>query len=224
MPGKPDRALASMGIYIFNAPYLYETLKRDHDDPHSLHDFGRDIIPRAVSERRACAHPFAESCVMTKGEEAPYWRDVGTVDAYWEANIDLTATKPQLDMYDTEWPIWTYQEQLPPAKFVHDEPDRRGVAVESVISGGCIISGGALHHSLLFSNCRVHSYTAVNWSVLLPDVEVGRHARLNKVVLDRGCVIPQGLVVGENAEEDARRFHRTDNGVVLITPEMLARL
>jgi glucose-1-phosphate adenylyltransferase len=223
MPGKPDRALASMGIYIFNAAYLYDALQRDHDDPQSSHDFGRDIVPLIVRERRACAHPFSESCVMTEGEDVPYWRDVGTIDAYWEANIDLTATLPQLDMYDTEWPIWTYQEQLPPAKFVHNEPGRRGVAIESIVSGGCIISG-ALYRSLLFSKCRVHSYSTVDWSVLLPSVIVGRHVRLNKTVVDRGCVLPDGLVVGEDAEADARRFHRTDSGVVLITRAMLARL
>jgi glucose-1-phosphate adenylyltransferase len=223
MPGRPDRALASMGIYIFNAAYLYDMLQRDHDDPQSNHDFGRDIVPRVVQERRACAHPFSESCVLTGGEDVPYWRDVGTIDAYWEANIDLTATLPHLDMYDTEWPIWTYQEQLPPAKFVHNEPDRRGVAIESIVSGGCIISG-ALYRSLLFSKCRVHSYSTVDWSVLLPSVVVGRHVRLNKAVVDRGCVIPDGLIVGEDPEADASRFHRTGNGVVLITRAMLARL
>jgi glucose-1-phosphate adenylyltransferase len=223
MPDKPDRALASMGIYIFNASYLYEILQRDAITASSSRDFGRDIIPQAVQDRQACAHPFGESCVMTGGESEPYWRDVGTIDAYWEANIDLTATEPKLDMYDREWPIWTYQEQLPPAKFVHNQPDRRGMAIESIVSGGCIISG-SLFRSLLFSNCRVHSYTTVNWSVLLPDVQVGRHARLTKVIIDRGCTIPDGMVIGEDALEDARRFYRTDSGVVLVTPEMLARL
>jgi glucose-1-phosphate adenylyltransferase len=221
MPGRPESALASMGIYIFNAPYLYEALRRDHFDLRSSHDFGKDIIPNAVRERRACAHPFSESCVMNEGESAPYWRDVGTIDAYWEANIDLTATSPELNMYDTEWPIWTYQEQLPPAKFVHNEPDRRGMAIESIVSGGCIISG-SLFRSLLFSKCRVHSYSTVKWSVLLPRVTVGRHVRLDRVVVERGCVLPDGLVVGEDPELDARRFYRTDKGVVLITPAMLA--
>lgn len=160
---------------------------------------------------------------MTEGESAPYWRDVGTLDAYWEANIDLTATSPELNMYDRDWPIWTYQEQLPPAKFVHNEPGRRGVAIESIVSGGCIISG-ELNRSLLFSNCRVHSHAIVNWSVLLPNVTVGRNVRLERVIVDRGCELPDGLVAGEDPEADARRFNRTDSGVVLITRPMLARL
>jgi glucose-1-phosphate adenylyltransferase len=223
MPGRPDVSLASMGIYIFDAEYLYAALDRDIADPASSHDFGRNIIPAAVREGVAWAQPFSASCVLSEGDEAPYWRDVGTIDAYWEANIDLTATKPQLNLYDKDWPIWTWQEQLPPAKFVHNEPERRGMAIESTVSGGCIISG-ALHRSLLFSSCRVHSYSQVNWSVLLPSVSVGRHVRLNKVVVDRGCVLPDGLVVGEDAQSDAQRFHRTEGGVTLITPEMLARL
>jgi glucose-1-phosphate adenylyltransferase len=161
--------------------------------------------------------------VRTEEDEEPYWRDVGTIDAYWEANIDLTATKPLLNLYDTNWPIWTWQEQLPPAKFVHNEPDRRGMAIESTVSGGCIISG-ALYRSLLFSSCRVHSYSQVNWSVLLPQVVVGRRVRLNKVVVDRGCELPDGLVVGEDAAADSKRFNRTEGGVTLITREMLARL
>jgi glucose-1-phosphate adenylyltransferase len=223
MPGRPDIALASMGIYIFNADYLYAELERDIADPTSAHDFGKNIIPAAVRNGVAWAQSFSVSCVMSEGDEAPYWRDVGTIDAYWEANIDLTATKPQLNLYDTDWPIWTWQEQLPPAKFVHNEPDRKGTAVESMVSGGCIISG-TLFRSLLFSKCRVHSYSTVEWSVLLPSVVVGRHVRLNKVVIDRGCELPEGLVVGENAEEDAARFYRTENGVTLITREMLAKL
>jgi glucose-1-phosphate adenylyltransferase len=221
MAGNPDKALASMGIYVFNAPYLYDELKRDLADPNSSHDFGRDIIPRAVKDGRACAQPFSESCVLSEPGEEPYWRDVGTIDAYWEANIDLTATKPALNLYDTNWPIWTYQAQLPPAKFVHNQPDRRGIAIESTVSGGCIISG-ALHRSLLFSKCRVHSYSSVDWSVLLPEVEVGRHAKLTRVVVDRGCRIPDGLVVGEDPVDDARRFYRTENGITLITQGMLA--
>ena len=223
MPGRPDVALASMGIYAFNAEYLYAELERDIADRASAHDFGKDIIPTAVRNGVAWAQPFGAACVRAEEDEEPYWRDVGTIDAYWEANIDLTATKPLLNLYDTDWPIWTWQEQLPPAKFVHNEPDRRGIAIESTVSGGCIISG-ALFRSLLFSSCRVHSYSQVNWSVLLPSVEVGRHVRLNKVVIDRGCVLPDGLVVGEDAESDARRFHRTEGGVTLITREMLAQL
>jgi glucose-1-phosphate adenylyltransferase len=223
MPGRPDRSLASMGIYAFDAEYLYAELGRDAAEPGSAHDFGRNLVPAAVAQGVAYAQPFADACVCSERGEAPYWRDVGTIDAYWEANIDLTATKPQLNLYDHDWPIWTYQPQLPPAKFVHNEADRRGMAIESMVSGGCIISG-SLFRSLLFSNCRVHSWAQVNWSVLLPSVQVGRHARLNKTVLDRGCVIPDGLVVGENAEDDARRFHRTAGGVTLITPQMLAQL
>ena len=220
MPGHPGMALASMGVYVFNAQYLYDELRRDIADPNSAHDFGRDIIPAAVRNGVACAQPFSKSCVMSEGDDAPYWRDVGTIDAYWEANIDLTATKPQLNLYDNDWPIWTWQEQLPPAKFVHNEPDRRGQAIESTVSGGCIISG-ALNRSLLFSKCRVHSHSKVDWSVLLPHVEVGRHVRLNHVVVDRGCRLPDGLVVGEDPVEDARRFRRTDSGITLITQSML---
>ena len=223
MPGRPDVALASMGVYIFNAAFLYEQLERDIADEQSSHDFGKDIIPYAVELGVAVAHPFALSCVSTDEGETPYWRDVGTIDAYWEANLDLTATKPELNLYDTNWPIWTYQEQLPPAKFVHNQPDRRGMAIESSVSGGCIISG-SVHRSLLFSNVRVHSYATVNWSVLMPEVEVGRHARLHRVVVDRGCKIPEGLVAGEDPVEDSRRFHRTERGITLITSEMIAAL
>jgi glucose-1-phosphate adenylyltransferase len=223
MHGRPDMALASMGIYAFNAKYLYDELERDISTASSSHDFGKDIIPASVRSGAAWAQPFSDSCVTSEPGEQPYWRDVGTIDAYWDANIELTATKPLLNLYDTNWPIWTWQEQLPSAKFVHNEPDRRGVAIESMVSGGCIISG-ALFRSLLFSSCRVHSYSTVNWSVLLPHVEVGRRVRLNKVVADRGCKLPDGLVVGENAEDDARRFCRTEGGVTLITREMLDAL
>jgi glucose-1-phosphate adenylyltransferase len=223
MPGRTDMALASMGLYVFNASYLYDELRRDIADPNSSHDFGKDVIPAAVRNGVACAQPFSASCVMAEGDVEPYWRDVGTIDAYWEANIDLTATKPLLNIYDHEWPIWTHQEQLPPAKFVHNEPGRRGEAIESMVSGGCIISGH-LYRSLLFSSVRVHSYSTVSWSVLLPRVHVGRGVRLNRVVVDRGCVLPDGLVVGEDAAEDARRFRRTDSGIVLITKKMLDRL
>lgn len=223
MPGKPDRALASMGIYIFNARYLFKELERDMADPNSSHDFGKDIIPRAVANGNAVAHPFDMSCVGALHGEEAYWRDVGTLDAYWDANIDLTATVPKLDLYDTKWPIWTYQPQLPPAKFVHDMGDRRGVAIESLVSGGCIVSG-EVRRTVLYSGVRVHSHSQVNWSVLLPDVQVGRGARLTKVIIDRGCHIPDGMVIGENPEEDARRFLRSEGGVVLVTRDMLAAL
>ena len=220
IPGKPDRALASMGIYIFNARYLYRELERDIADPNSSHDFGKDIIPRAVKLGKAAAHPFELSCVGRRLGCEPYWRDVGTIDAYWDANIDLTATDPLLNLYATRWPIWTYQPQLPPAKFVHNADDRRGMAIESLVSGGCIVSG-SVFRSVLFSQVRVHSHASVNWSVLLPGVTVGRGARLNRTVVDRGCQIPDGLVIGEDPQLDAARFHRTGNGVTLVTREMI---
>ena len=221
--GKPDRALASMGIYIFNAHFLYRELERDMADPGSSHDFGKDIIPNLVKAGKAAAHPFAMSCVGGRTGLPPYWRDVGTIDAYWDANMDLTATEPLLNLYDTNWPIWTYQPQLPPAKFVHNQDDRRGMAIESLVSGGCIVSG-AVFRSVLFSLVRVHSYASVNWSVLLPGVEVGRHARVTRAVIDRDCHIPDHLVIGEDPVADAARFHRTESGITLVTRDMLRRL
>jgi glucose-1-phosphate adenylyltransferase len=224
MPGKPDRALASMGIYAFSADFLYSELQRDHDDPGSNHDFGRDVIPNLVGRGLAIAHRFEESCVTTTPEAEPYWRDVGTIDAYWAANLDLVTPTPQLDIYDRNWPIWTYQQQLPPAKFVFDDGDRRGVAVDSMVSGGCIVSGARFSRSLLFSSVRVHSYARLHEAVVLPEVDIGRYARLTKVVVDRGCHIPEGLVVGEDPALDAARFHRSDGGVVLISADMVAAL
>ena len=223
MPDKPNLALASMGIYVFNAGFLYEQLEHDLTDATSSHDFGKDIIPHVVGLGLAVAYPFSAGCVVEEGKEV-YWRDVGTIDAYWEANIDLTGTEPALNMYDTTWPIWTYQAQLPPAKFVLHEGDRQGGAVQSLVSGGCIISGTTIFRSLLFSQCHIHSWCKVEDAVLLPGVEVHQHARLTRVVVDRGCTIPGGLVVGEDPDEDARRFYRTDNGITLITSDMLARL
>lgn len=223
LPGKPDRALASMGIYVFNARYLYRELERDMADPNSSHDFGKDIIPKMVRAGVAVAHPFELSCVGTRAGTGPYWRDVGTIDAYWDANIDLTATDPLLNLYDTNWPIWTYQPQLPPAKFVHNQDDRRGLAIESMVSGGCIVSG-AVYRSVLFSQVRVHSYASVNWAVLLPGAQIGRHARVTRVVVDRDCVIPDGMVIGEDPAADAARFYRTESGIVLVTREMLRAL
>ena len=224
IPGKPERALASMGIYVFNAQYLYDALARDLADPSSSPDFGKDIIPQAVRSKEAVAHPFGYSCVMGDTSKEPYWRDVGTIDAYWEANIDLTAVQPELDMYDRAWPILTYQEQLPPAKFVFNQDGRRGMALDSLVSGGCIISGSVIENSLLFSKCRVNSYCKLRQAVLLPEVTVGRHSRLTRVVIDHGCSIPAGTVIGEDPAEDARRFERTDNGVTLVTPAMLDHL
>jgi glucose-1-phosphate adenylyltransferase len=223
MPGKPDRALASMGIYIFNARYLYRELERDMADASSSHDFGKDIIPKMVRAGVAVAHPFELSCVGTKPGAEPYWRDVGTIDAYWDANIDLTATDPLLNLYDTNWPIWTYQPQLPPAKFVHNQDDRRGLAIESLVSGGCIVSG-AVYRSVLFSQVRVHSFASVNWAVLLPGVQVGRHVRVTRAVIDRDCSLPDGMVIGEDAAADAARFYRTESGITLVTRDMLRKL
>ena len=223
MPGDPTRSLASMGIYIFNARYLYKELERDIHDPDSTHDFGKDIIPHAVRNGKAAAHPFHLSAVGTRMREEPYWRDVGTIDAYWDANIDLTATDPLLNLYDTRWPIWTYQSQLPPAKFVHNQPGRRGTVIESLVSGGCIVSG-EVERSVLFSSVRVHSYSKVNWSVLLPGVQVGRGARLTRVVVDRGCEIPDGMVIGEDPILDEARFVRSENGITLVTWAMLQKI
>lgn len=221
MLGRDDVALASMGIYVFDADYLYEALRADLANPGSSHDFGKDLIPSMVRRGDAIAHPFGLSCVKTNDDAPAYWRDVGTVDAYWAANIDLTATIPELDMYDREWPIWTYQEQLPPAKFVFDDDGRRGMAVDSLVSGGCIISGAMVRRSALFSKVRVHSYSSIEESVLLPDVDVGRNCRLRKVVVDHGCRIPDDMEIGFDAVEDARRFHLSPGGVVLVTRAML---
>ncbi len=223
-PGKPDVALASMGIYIFNAQFLYERLNLEASRPGTEHDFGKDIIPQLVGTHKLIAHRFQDSCVMHEGAKGHYWRDVGTIDAYWEANLDLTTVTPALNLYDTNWPIWTYQAQLPPAKFVFDSDTRRGFAADSLVSGGCIISGATVRRSLLFSNVRVNSYCLVEDSVILPDCDIGRHARLQKCIVDQGCIIPPGLVVGEDPELDAKRFDRTEKGVTLITADMLKKL
>jgi glucose-1-phosphate adenylyltransferase len=222
MPGKPDRALASMGVYAFSADFLYSELQRDHEDQKSSHDFGKDVIPHLVSRGLAAAHRFEDSCVKTTPDAEPYWRDVGTIDAYWAANLDLIRPTPSLDIYDPNWPVWTYQQQLPPAKFVFDDDDRRGLAIDSMVSGGCIISGAQVRRSLLFSSVRVNSYAQTCDAVLLPEVQVGRYARLNKVVVDRGVRIPENLVVGEDPEVDNKRFYRSEGGVVLISGDMLA--
>jgi glucose-1-phosphate adenylyltransferase len=224
MPGRPDRALASMGVYVFGAEFLYDQLRRDAELADSSHDFGKDIIPWLVSRAKVMAHPFAESCVKEHPDAEPYWRDVGTIDAYWEANIDLTHVTPQLNMYDDAWPIFSYQEQVAPAKFVFDDDDRRGMAVDSLVSGGCIVSGSKIKQSLLFSKVRVNSFAELEGCVVLPACDIGRRARLKKVVIDRGVIIPEGLVVGEDPVADAARFTRTDNGVCLITQSMIDRL
>lgn len=222
LPDDPSRALASMGIYVFNAAFLYEQLQRDADNPESSHDFGKDLIPYAVPRCRVYAHRFSDSCVKEPGK-APYWRDVGTVDAYWEANIDLTRVTPDLNMYDRDWPIWTYQEQLPPAKFVFDDEGRRGMAVDSVVSGGCLISGSQVKRSLLFSSVRVHSFCTIEDSVILPEVTVNRHCVLKRCVIDKRCVLPAGMQIGVDPERDRARFCVTDKGITLITPEMLGQ-
>ena len=224
MPGKPDQALASMGIYVFDTPFLFELLRKDAEDPNSGHDFGHDIIPQIVKGGKAVAHHFSRSCVRSSSEKEPYWRDVGTVDAYFEANLDLTDFVPALDLYDQNWPISTFAEMVPPAKFIHNEDGRRGQAVSSLVSGGCVVSGACVTESLLFTGVRVNSYTEVERAVVLPYVDIGRSCRLKNVVVDRGVKIPPKLVVGEDPELDAKRFRRTKKGVCLITQSMIDRL
>jgi glucose-1-phosphate adenylyltransferase len=224
MPDNPDMSLASMGVYVFQTRFLIEQLRRDAATQGSSRDFGKDIIPWLVKNAKAVAHRFSRSCIRSSNEKEAYWRDVGTVDAYWEANIDLTDVVPQLDLYDRSWPLWTYAEILPPAKFVHDIDGRRGSAVSSLVAGDCIVSGAHVHRSLLFSGVRANSYSSLEETVVLPYCQIGRGARLKRAVLDRGVIIPAGLVVGEDPEQDAARFRRTENGVCLITQAMLDRL
>jgi glucose-1-phosphate adenylyltransferase len=224
MPDEPDSSLASMGIYIFETGFLFEQLRRDAAEPSSSHDFGRDIIPFIVRHGRAVAHRFSQSCVRSTMEKESYWRDVGTIDAYWKANIDLIEALPALDLYDRDWPIWTYAEIAPPAKFVHDGAARRGYAVSSLVSGGCIVSGATIYRSLLSTGVHVHSYARVENAVILPYVDIARSARLANVVVDRGVRIPERLVIGENPEIDAQRFRRTEDGICLVTQPMIDRL
>jgi len=224
MPGKPDRALASMGVYVFETGFLIDQLRRDAEDPNSSRDFGKDIIPFLVRNAKAVAHPYSRSCVRSANQPHSYWRDVGTLDAYWSANMDLTDIVPALDLYDQDWPIWTFAEITPPAKFVHDVEGRRGLAISSLVSGGCIISGASVIRSLLFTGTHVHSYSSVENAVILPYVQVDRSARLRNVIIDRGVHIPAGLVVGEDPELDAARFRRTETGICLITQPMIDRL
>jgi glucose-1-phosphate adenylyltransferase len=224
MPGNPNAALASMGIYVFNAAFLYEQLTRDSHDPGSSHDFGKDVIPHILERGyRVVAHSFSDSCVnMTEGR--PYWRDVGTLDAYWEANMELTKVVPDLNLYDKKWPIWTYQEQLPPAKFVFDDDGRRGTAIDSLVSGGCVISGATLRRSLLFSSVHVHSYALVEDSVVLPSVDIGRNVVLKRAVVEKNCRLPPGLKVGVDPAQDRKRFDVSSKGITLVVPEMLEAL
>ncbi len=223
MPDDPERALASMGIYVFRWKFLRQLLMDDANDPNSGRDFGGDIIPDVVKNGKAMAHRFDDSCVRHRADAPAYWRDVGTVDAFWQANIDLTDFDPDLDLWDTNWPIWTYSESVPPAKFIHNDADRRGLAVSSLISGGCIISGTEVHNSLIFTGVHTNSYSKLDQVVVLPYANIARHARLSRVVLDRRVQIPQGLVVGEDPEEDAKWFRVTETGVTLITQPMLDR-
>jgi glucose-1-phosphate adenylyltransferase len=214
MPGRADRALASMGVYVFNAAFLYEQLRRDAEDPRSSHDFGKNLLPAMIASHRVQAHGFADSCVgMPNGQ--PYWRDVGTLDAYWEANIDLARVTPDLNLYDRDWPVWTYQEQLPPAKFVFDGESRRGMALDSMISGGCVVSGATVRRSVLFSNVRVEDGALLEDCVVLPDVVIGPGVRLRRAIVDRHCRLAAGF--------DASRFRQTEKGITLITPEMLGQ-
>jgi glucose-1-phosphate adenylyltransferase len=222
MVGRPDLALASMGIYVFNARFLFEQLKRDADDPKSSHDFGKDIIPHCVKSYRAYAQNFIDSHVGD-ASKPPYWRDVGTLDAYWEANMDLVHVTPQLNLYDDNWPIWTWQPQQPPGKFVFDDDDRRGMAVDSTISGGCIISGATVRRSMLFSGVTVHSYSLVQDSVVLPNVHVGRHCVLRKCIIDKYSIIPEGTQIGVDPVEDRKRFHVTASGITLVSRSMLGQ-
>lgn len=218
IPGRPGTTLASMGIYVFNTQHLYEQLIKDADMRSSSHDFGKDIIPNVIEKYKVVAYPFRER----DGKQA-YWRDVGTVDAFWEANIELVQITPELNLYDEEWPIWTYQEQLPPAKFVFDDEERRGMALGSMVSGGCIISGAVVRRSLLFSRVTVEAHSTVQDSVVLPEVRVGRNCRIRRAVIDKGCIIPDGTVIGENRDDDAQRFYVSPKGIVLVTPEMLGQ-
>jgi len=224
MPGKPEVALASMGIYVFNTEFLFDQLRRDALDPTSKRDFGGDIIPYIVKHGKAVAHQFSKSCVRAAEEIEEYWRDVGTVDAYFDANLDLTDVVPKLNMYDRDWPIWTDSVVAAPAKFVHDEDGRRGMAVSSLISGDCIVSGSTVRRSLLFTGVKMGSYSDVHEAVILPYCNIGRHVRLTRTILDSGVRIPEGMVVGEDPELDAKRFRRTENGVVLITKAMIEKL
>ena len=220
IPGNPERCLVSMGIYVFNKGFLFEQLIKDADTPDSTHDFGKDIIPSVIARYRVVAHPFRDP---RSGEQA-YWRDVGTLDAFWEANLELIGVTPPLNLYDKHWPIWTYQEQLPPAKFVFDDEDRRGMAVDSMVSGGCVISGAVVRHSLLFSNVRVNSYANVQDSVILPDVDIGRYCRIRRAVIDRFCQLAEGTTIGFDAEADRRAgYFVTESGITLVSPDMLGQ-
>jgi len=222
LPDNPNQAFASMGIYVFNAAFLYEQLIRDADDSKSEHDFGKNIIPQMINKYRVFAHRFTDSCI-DRDNQNYYWRDVGTIDAYWEANLEMTKVIPELNLYDADWPIWTYQEQLPPAKFVFNNDQRRGMATDSLISGGCIISGASITQSVIFSNVHVHSYSMIQDSVIMPNVEISRHVKLNRVVVDTDARIPEGVEIGFDVELDRKRFYVSEKGITLVTAEMLGQ-
>ena len=220
VPGKPDVCLASMGNYIFNTEFLYEQVIRDADTPGTQHDFGRNIIPSIIKDYRVYAYPLRDA---ETGKQA-YWRDVGTLDAFWEANMELVSVTPQLNLYDKVWPIWTHQVQAPPAKFVFDDPDRQGEAIQSMVSGGCVVSGATIRRSLLFSDCVVESFTQVNDSVVLPGVNIGQHCTINRAIIDRGTRIEPNTEIGVNHDADrARGFRVTESGLTLVTPDMLGQ-
>ncbi|MGB7654861.1 MAG: sugar phosphate nucleotidyltransferase, partial [Novosphingobium sp.] len=224
IPGDPDHALASMGIYVFETQFLFDQLRRDAATPGSSRDFGGDIIPYIVKHGKAVAHRFTDSCIRAAEQIGEYWRDVGTLDAYFDANLDLTDTVPQLNMYDRDWPIWTDQVVAAPAKFVHDEDGRRGYAISSLISQDCIVSGATARRSLLFTGVKMGSFSSIDEAVVLPRSNIGRGARLSRVIIDSGVRIPEGLVVGEDPVLDAKRFRRSENGVCLITRAMIEQL
>jgi glucose-1-phosphate adenylyltransferase len=219
IPGKPGTAMASMGIYIFSSSFLYNVLMHDADDETSSNDFGRDIIPNSIESHKAIAYPF-----LNKEGNPDFWRDVGTIDSYWEANMDLCSVDPELNLYDRNWPIWTYQTQHPPAKFVFDDKGRRGEAIDSLVAGGVIISGARIKRSIIFFGTQVHSYAHVKDSVILPKVSIGRNCTIHKAVIDKGCFIAEDTEIGVDHDEDRRRgFHVTNKGVVMVTPEMLGQ-
>ena len=220
IPGKPGRVLASMGNYVFKTDFLYDELIEDADNENSTHDFGHDILPKIVDSKMVYAFRFGDEKPAGARNVQPYWRDVGTLDAFWEANMELVEMDPELDLYDTEWPIYTYQMQLPSAKFVHNLADRRGMAVNSIVSGGCIVSGGKVDHSLLFSNVKVNSYSDIKDSVIMPDVQIGRRCKIRRAIIDTGTILPEGTEVGLNAAEDREKgFRVTDTGITLVTPD-----
>jgi len=218
MPGKPHVALASMGIYVFDARFLLDLLQRDAGVSESSHDFGKDVIPTAIREASVYAYPFRD--LYEPGKQG-YWRDVGTVDAYWRSNLELTDVLPELDLYDNRWPIWTHAEQVPPAKFILDKPGERGAAVDSIVSGGCIVSGASVRRSVLFVNARIEPGSDIENTLLLPNVTVGRHCRIRNAVIDEGCTIPDGTVIGEKPDQDRKLYHVSKSGVTLVTREML---